>query len=133
MIATVEHMEKAKEQLAKTVEDMNAFARDSWNVALKSSSALTKGWDETTRSATSLSQEGFNRAVNASKTILSAKSLSEMVELQNEHVKETLDHILASTNKLSEISARVFKDVFEPVSQHANSTVSKIMEKVRTA
>lgn len=126
MIPSVDQFGKNAQQ---TVEDINTFTRESWDVALKSASAVSKGVDETVRSAQSLAQESFARAVSASKTILGAKTPREVFDLQSEFLKDSFDHFIASTGKLSEISARLTKEAFEPVAQHTNNALSKLWSK----
>ena len=133
MIPPNQQFEKATEQLNKSVSDMNSFFRESMEIAAKSAAAMTKGWDETIRSATALTQEHFTRLLTASKTIMSAKSPREALELQAEHLKGSFESIVANTGKLSEISSRVFKETVEPVSQHANNTISRLMDKSKAA
>ena len=130
-------MTNPAEQFTKTaqqnIHDINSFARESWDIAVKSAAAASKGWEETARSANGLMQENFARAVTASKTILGAKSLREMMDLHAEFVKDSFDHFIASTSKITELSSRVTKDAIEPVTEHASATISKIMHKSRAA
>jgi hypothetical protein len=133
MLNTPEQLEKVTQNLSKSVEEMSLFAQKSWDVAMQSAAALTKGIDESSRHATMIAQESMDRLMSVGKTIMSAKSPREAMELHAEHVKQSFDHIVAGTGKLSEISVRVIKDVMEPVAQHTNDAVSTMMSKSRAA
>ncbi len=126
-------LEKVTEHMTKSFEEMNAFSREGLDLAIKSVATVTKGWDETTRSAATLVQESFARLMSANKSILGAKSPREAMEIHAESIKESIDHAIAGTGRITEISARVFKEAVEPIAQHANNAVSKIMEKARAA
>jgi len=125
--------EQFNNQAKNTVEDMSSFARQSWDVAMKSAAVMTKGIEETTRSTSGMMQENMARAMTASKTIMGAKSLREMMDLQAEFMKESFDHLIATTSKLSELGARIAKEAMDPVAEHANASMSKIMAKTRAA
>lgn len=128
-----EQLEKATQSLMQAYEEVNAFARASVDANLKSVTAAAKGWDESSRSAGSLVQENISRLLNAGKTVTEAKSVRDVVTLQQELMKDCVDLWMAGAAKLSEISARTAKDVVEPVAQHANDAISRIMQKTRAA
>ena len=126
MNAVAENFTKTTQQAA---ENFNVIARESVDVVLKSASAASKGWDEATRSASELAQENLNRAVTAGKTILSAKSPREAMDLQTEFLRESLEHFVANTSILSEISARIARDAIEPVTQHTSNVLSRVLQR----
>jgi hypothetical protein len=128
-----EHMEQATQGMMKMYEEINAFARASVDANVKSMEAATKGWDESARSANHMMQENIARMMSISKTVAEAKSMREIVDMHQEFVKDCLDLWMAGAGKISEISARTAKDVIEPVAQHANNAISRIMQKTHAA
>lgn len=71
--------------------------------------------------------------MNVGKTVAEAKSVRDVVAMQQDFMKDCVDLWMASATKLSEISARTAKDVVEPVAQHANDAMTRIMQKARAA
>jgi hypothetical protein len=128
-----EHMEQAAQGMMKMYEEINAFARASVDANVKSMEAATKGWDESARSANHMMQENIARMMSIGKTVAEAKSMREIVDMQQEFVKDCLDLWMAGAGKISEISARTAKDVIEPVAQHANNAISRMMQKTDAA
>lgn len=128
-----DQVEKVAQNLASLCEEMNCLARESVDVAMKSANAVTRGIDESSRSAGSLVQDSVNRVLNASKTIMSAKDPKEFVELQSQFMKDFLECWMVGTGKISEISARMTKEAFEPVAQYTNSAITKIAQKSKVA
>jgi len=92
-----------------------------------------KGWDETSRSAGHMIQENVARMMSCGKTVSEAKSMTDMMSMQQDFLKDCVDLWMAGASKLSEISARTAKDVVEPVAQCANSAISSMMSKARAA
>lgn len=128
-----EHMENATNKLMTMCEDVNEFARASVDANLKSVSAAAKGWDETSRSASHLMQENLSCLMNMGKTFGDIKSIRDIVTIQQEFLKDCMDLWMASATRLSEISARTTKNVVEPIAQHANDAISRVMQKTRAA
>lgn len=128
-----DQMEKAAQSLVQIYEEVNAITRAAVDANLKSVSAAAKGWDESSKSAGYLLQENISRALSAGKTIAEAKSVRDVMTMQQDFMKDCVDLWMASASKLSEITARTAKDVVEPVAQTANDTFSRMLQKVRVA
>ena len=133
MTPSTEQMQKATTSMMTVYEELGTLAREQFDATIKSAAALTKGWDELARSTSGMMQESVARAVSASKTILGARSLREVTDLHNEMVKDMFDNWVASTGKISEISARVTQDAVAPISEQSSKTFHKIVQKVKTA
>jgi phasin family protein len=130
---TMDQMEKATQTLMQACEEMNVLARDHVDATMKAANACWQGCTEITQNVNGLVQETMTRAASASKTILSAKSMREMMDLQNEFVKDFFDYWAAGTGKISEISARATKATVDPLAEHANHTMGKIAQRVKAA
>jgi hypothetical protein len=128
-----EQMEKATQDLMQMVEEVNALARASVDANLKSAAAAAKGWDESSKSAEHLMQENMARLMSIGKTAAEAKSMRDVVTMQQDFMKDCVDLWMAGANRMSEISARTAKDVVEPVARHANDAFSRMMKKTRMA
>ncbi len=118
--------------VTKAFEDINAAVSNYVSAVTKSSAALWQGIEEITRSVGGLSQESFARAISAYSSLASAKSPQEAINTQTEFVKESFDNAVANSSKVSELSVRVAKDAISPLTQHANETISAVMNKVKT-
>jgi phasin family protein len=133
MTPTIEQMDKTAQGLMQAFEEMNASAKAFGEATMQSASAMTKGWEEISRSASGIMQESMARTMSAGKTLMGAKNPKEMMDMQAEFMKDCFDCWMAGTGKLSEISARVTQEVIDPVAQHASAAMSKMMVKTRSA
>lgn len=128
-----ETIEKAAQGLIQLCEEVNNFALASADANFKSVSAATRCLDESSQSAGHLLQENISRMISAGKHVAEAKSINDVVAMQQDFMKDCLDLWMSGATKMSEISARMAKDVVEPVAQHANDTMSRLMQKARQA
>jgi phasin family protein len=118
--------------VAKAFEDINAAVSNYVSAVTKSSAALWQGIEEISRNVGGLSQEGFTRCVSAYTSLASAKTPQEAINTQTEFVKESFDSAVANGSKVSELTVRVAKEAISPLTQHANETISAVMNKVKT-
>lgn len=128
-----DQVEKVAQNLASLCEEMNCLARESVDVAMKSANAVTRGIDESTRSAGSLMQDSMNRMISASETIMNTKNPSDFANLQAKFMKDFFECWMSGAGKISEISARMTKEAIEPVAQYTNSAITKIAQKSKVA
>jgi len=133
MTPSMEHIEKGTQGMMQAYEELNAFSKAFGEATMQSAAAMTKGWDELARAGSGIVQESMARMMNAGKTIGAAKNPREAMDMQAEFMKDCFDCWVAGTGKLSEISARVTQEVIDPVAQHANAAMSKMMIKARAA
>jgi phasin family protein len=92
---------------------------------------MSKGYEEFSRKLGTMVQESVSRALNTSKTMLSATSIKEIGELQSEFAKDFFEQWMAGTGRLSEISARVTQEALTPVARQASDTMSKAAQKAQ--
>jgi phasin family protein len=128
---SAEQMDKVAQNLIQACDEINANYRQSMDAVVESTAAITRGCDEISRNWSGFMQEQMERALNTGKTMMTAKSIKEIADLQNEFIKDCFDQWMAGTGRISEISARVTQQAFEPVARHANDTICKVTQKAR--
>ena len=128
-----EHMEKATQNLMQICEELHTLSRAAVDANLRSITAAAKGWDESSKNATSIVQENLSRALNAGKIMAEAKSVQDVFTMHQDFFKDCMNVWMAGANRMQDISTRTAKDVVEPVAQHTNDAISRIMQKSRMA
>jgi phasin family protein len=130
---SMKHMEDTTQSLMKTYEDIGVVAREHVDAAIRSANAAWGGYTEISQNMNGLFQESLARAVSAGKTMMSATTMREVMDMHADYVKDCFDCWVSGTGKISEISARISKETMDPIAQHANDAFSKIMQKVKVA
>ena len=133
MTPSNEQMQNTTASVMAAYEELGMMAREHMDATMKSVAAVTKGFDELTRSASGIMQESVARAASAGKTMMGIRNMREMTDLHQEMVKDMIDSWVASTSRMSEISARLTQDVVAPLTEQTNKVIHKIVQKVKTA
>ena len=102
-----EHIEKATQSLLQFVDQIHNFARESAQANLRSVTAATKGWEESTQNACQLMRENVARLMGVGKTASEAKSVREVVDAQQAFMKDCVDLWMSGAGKISEINTQV--------------------------
>lgn len=123
---TREQVEKAGETVAKSYGDITTFQKDGMDALVKAGEIWAKGAEQLSRAYLALAQEAAEANSEAAKAIFSAKSLKEVVDLQNELFRKNFDRSLAETTKFSEMSVKVATDSFQPLQKQFEAAFEKV-------
>lgn len=123
--ATKEQVDKASAQLLKGYEDYAAFSKANLDALVKSGSVFAKGAEDINKQLLAFARASFDQSVAAGRALLAAKSINEVVELQNSYAKQSLDSLVAETTKLQELSVKVANEAIAPLNARVNATVEK--------
>jgi phasin family protein len=120
-----------KESVEKSLAafaDMNSHSKRNLEAVVASVTAATKGAESLGAQLTAFSKKAAEDHMAATKTLTSAKSLQEAVELQTTYAKSFLDAYLSEMNKWSETVSGSVKESMRPI----NERVSAVVEQFQT-
>ena len=125
MSAAKEQVEKASVQLLKGYEDMATFGKENVDALVQSGTIVAKGAEDLGKEVVAFAQASFDKQVATGKAVLSAKSIREIVDLQNDYIKSSVDAFVAESTKLHEMSVQVANAAFAPLGARMNAAVEK--------
>ena len=121
-----------KESVEKSLaafSDINSHSKRNLEAVVASVTAATKGAESLGAQVTAFSKKAAENHMAATKTLTSAKSLQEAVELQTSYAKSFLDAYLSEMNKWSDTVSGSVKESMRPI----NERVSAVVEQFQTA
>ena len=113
------------EKSLASLNDINAQSKQNLEAMVASATAATKGAEALGAQAIAFSKKSVEDNVAAAKTLSSAKSVQEVVELQTAWYKSSLEAYMAEFNRASEIVAASVKDTWTPLNARVTSAVEK--------
>ena len=72
------------------------------------------------------SKKAMEDQVAAAKSLTTAKSVQEVVELQTAYAKSAIEAYIAEMNKASETVSASVKDSFQPINERVTAFVEKV-------
>ena len=115
----------AFEKSLTAMSDMNSQSKSNLEAVIASVTAATKGAETLGAHALAYTKKSFENNVGAAKSLSGARSVQEVVELQTNFAKSSLEAYLAEVNKASEIVAAAVKESLTPLNARVSATIEK--------
>lgn len=122
----VEAAVKAGADAFKGYEDILQFGKDNVDALVKSSTVFVRGFQELSRSFVSLTQGSIEEHVTASKALLGAKTLKEVIDLSSGLAKSNLDKLVTESTKYGQLTTKLAEEALAPISGRVDAAVQKL-------
>lgn len=113
------------EKSLSTLNDINAASKQNLEAVVASVTAATKGAESLGAQAIAYSKKQLEDGVTAARTLSTAKSVQEVVELQTAFAKNALEAYLAELNRASEIVSNSVKESLVPLNARVTAAVEQ--------
>ncbi|WP_421791950.1 phasin family protein [Hyphobacterium sp.] len=114
------------EKSLKSVNDVNAFTKENVDAVIASATAAGKNAETLNANAVAYAKTSMESAVAATKALTGAKSVQDMIEVQTDFVKSSMDLFLAEMNKTTDLYAGAVKDVTKPINDRFAASVEMV-------
>jgi phasin family protein len=127
MKASQEATQKGYEQaMAMTREHMEKLQKENVDAFVQASTVVARAFEDMGKAYMAYAQAAADMSLATGKAMLGAKTLHEVVDLQNEYAKTSFDSLLAETTKLSELSVKAANEAMEPIQARVNVAMEKM-------
>ncbi|WP_142848762.1 phasin family protein [Telmatospirillum sp. J64-1] len=99
--------------------DMARFSRGDMEALIQSSARLAKGFQEISMEMMQFSQESMRKSLKRANELMECRSVEDMLSLQQDFMKESVDDLLQESAKLLQLSSRMTNDAVQPIQQRA--------------
>jgi len=131
--STIEQMTTAsntafKDGVEKTlaaINEANSLSKKNIEALVASVTAAAKGAETIGAQTMALSKKTFDDQVAAARTLASAKSLQDVVELQSSFTRTFLESYIAEVGKLTDTVYASVKDSMKPLNQRVTDIVER--------
>ncbi len=123
--AGVHAFKESVEKSMAAIADMNAHSKKNLEAVVASVTAATKGAETLGARAIAYSKKTVEEQVAAAKTLASAKSVQEVVELQTAFAKSAFESYVAEVNKMAEAVSASMKEAMSPINERVTAMVER--------
>ena len=116
----------AVEKSLAGLNEANAHSKKNLEAVIASVTAATKGAEALGAQAMTFSKAAVEKQVAAAKSLSTAKSVQEVVELQTSFAKSAMETYMAEVAKMSEIVSASMKDSMKPLNERVTAAVEKL-------
>jgi len=116
----------AVEKSLAGLNEANAHSKKNLEAVIASVTAATKGAESLGAHAMTFSKTAVEKQVAAAKSLSTAKSVQEVVELQTSFAKSAMEAYMAEVSKMSEIVSASLKDSMKPLNERVTAAVERL-------
>lgn len=131
-----EHIEKTvamtKSRLdaaMKSLEEISTYSKQNVEAIVASTNATAKAIETLNAEALAYAKQSFEDGIAAAKSLATAKSVQEVLDLHSDFTKTAFDGFLAQSSKFGEMFTKLSKEALEPINARVSATVEKIRPK----
>jgi phasin family protein len=106
--------------------EINAHSKKNLEAVAASVTAASRGAEALGAQAMAYSKKALEHQTAAAKSLSTAKSVQEVVELQTAFAKSAMEAYIAEMNKASETVAASVKECFQPINERFTALVERI-------
>lgn len=114
------------EKSLKSVNELNALSKDNMDAVMASATAAGKGIETLNANAVAFAKKSMEDTVSATKAMTTAKSVQDIIEVQADFMKSSMDAYLAEINKATDLYAGAVKSSLKPLNDRVAATVEMV-------
>lgn len=118
-----------KDGVEKTLaafNEANSLSKKNLEAVVASVSAAAKGAEVVGAQAMAFSKKAFDDQISAARSLATAKSVQEVVELQTSLARTFLESYMAEVGKLTETVSTSVKDSLKPLNERVTDIVERV-------
>jgi phasin family protein len=123
-------LQNGSAQLFKAYDELSELGQGNFAAVVAANQALAKGAEEISKEIFGIAQASFENAASAAKAFLGAKTLQDVIELNNSVAKSSLESFLANSAKLSEMTFKVTSEAAEPLKARVDAAIEKLAKPI---
>ena len=116
--------QKGRATMEKAYNDFVSFGQDNIDAFVRANAAVTRGFEQITKSFVALATKSVEEAVETSKKIAGSKSIAEVLELQTRFAQESIETFIAEGKKNQELTTSLVKEVTGPLAERFKASVA---------
>ncbi|MBP7066649.1 phasin family protein [Ferrovibrio sp.] len=116
------------EAVAKSYGDAAKLSKDGVEAFVAAGTVASKGVENLNADLLAFAKSQYEGNIAAAKAIIAAKTLQEVVELQNGFTKSAFEAYTAQFSKFSEAATKLAQDSFAPINAQVQATVEKLVK-----
>ena len=121
-----EMAEKSVSQAKETYEKMKSAAEEATDVLEDTYAAATKGASDYGLKVIEVARANTNAAFDFAGELITAKTLSEVIELSSAHARKQFEALTEQSKELSALAQKVATETVEPIKSGVNRAFSKV-------
>jgi phasin family protein len=127
--ASTDAMRKGFDKSYSAFTDMSEMSKKNLEALTASASVATKGMESLNAKVLAYTKSSMESGIAAARSLGSAQSVQEAIELQTKYAKSAFEAYMAELNAMSEMMVSTAKSAAEPLNAQFSSVVTTLQKK----
>lgn len=114
------------EKTLAAINEANVYSKKNLEAVVASMTAAAKGAESVGAQTMAFSKKAFDDQVAAARSLVGAKSVQEVVELQTTFARSFLETYMAEVGKLTETISSSVKESMKPLNERVTDMVERV-------
>ncbi len=112
-----------------SAEEFAQITKQNSDAMMRSMQTATTGLNQLSQTLAQFSQNMMQMSMAAFQAASSARTLRDVAELQNDYAKTSMDALVESGTRMTEMALKIANDAAQPLSQRANETMQQFSQR----
>ncbi|MBN9525568.1 MAG: phasin family protein [Alphaproteobacteria bacterium] len=112
----------------KAYDELTGFNKQTVEAVVSAGNVTVKGIESLNAEVMAFAKHQIEDSIAATKAVFGAKTLQEVLEVQQDFAKAAFDAYMAETTKLGELTAKFAQDAFAPINAQVQAAVERAVK-----
>ena len=123
-----EKVEQVHENYSRAYGEFSKFGQETLGVYMRAGEIFVKGAEDIGQAYFKLAKVTAETNAEAAKAVFAAKTINDVVDVQNDFALESCQTLFTEGTKISELSLKLAHEAFEPLKEQMHSSMAKAMK-----
>lgn len=123
---TKEQAERTSAMLFRGFDDLALLSKENLDALMAANTVVAKGLEEIGKEVAVYTQVSFESAATAARALFGAKTLKDVIEVNNDFAKASFESFVANSTKISEIGVKAANEALQPISARVNVAIERL-------
>ena len=114
------------ERAMATFNELGSFSKENVEALVASMTEAGKGAEAINQTILAYAKASMEDGVATAKKMAAVRSVQELVELQTDYAKSSLETYMSEVNKITEAYSATMKDAFKPLNERVSAAVELV-------
>lgn len=114
------------ETVVKSYDEASALSKETVEALMNVGTVTAKAMETVNTEVLAFAKSQFEESISVGKSMMGAKTLQEMIELQSQFAKAAYDGYVSQQSKMQELASQLSKEAFEPITAKLQAVAQKM-------
>lgn len=128
--ATQEHAEKASAMFFGNFNDLALMGKENLAALMTANTVVAKGIEEIGKEVAVYAQASLESAASAAQALFGARTLKDVIAVNNDFAKANFESFVANSTKISEIGVKAANEALLPIGARVGAAIERMKKPV---